>query len=70
MAWNLAALAMVMAMSSAAWAQEVKFSEPQLNFMDAHPIEWAPKAPVPEFGLRAAGARASTPGHLRARVHE
>jgi outer membrane protein with beta-barrel domain len=53
MARNLAAVAMAMAMGSAAWAQDVKFSEPQLNFMDAHPIEWAPKAPVPEFGLRA-----------------
>lgn len=53
MARNLAAAAFVMAMGSAAWAQEVKFSEPQLNFMDAHPIEWAPKAFGPEFGLRA-----------------
>lgn len=50
---NLAALAMVVAMGSTAWAQDIKFQDPELNFREAGPVEWAPKAPVPEIGLRA-----------------
>ena len=52
MARNLAAVAMVVAMGTTAWAQE-EVREPQVNFTDFEPVEWAPKAFGPEFGLRA-----------------
>jgi len=44
----LTALAMVTAMGSVAWAQDVKFEDPKLNFTGAESL-----APGPEFGLRA-----------------
>ncbi|HZN62660.1 MAG TPA: outer membrane beta-barrel protein [Planctomycetota bacterium] len=54
MARNLAAAAMVVAMGSAAWAQDVTFTgEPEVNFARAEPVEWAPLGLGPEFGIRA-----------------
>ena len=53
MARNLMAAAFVVGMGSTAWAQEVVFGDPMLGFAGAGPVEWAPKSPGPEFGLRA-----------------
>jgi len=47
----LTALAMVTAMGSVAWAQDVKFEDPKLNFTGAESV--APGPFGPEFGLRA-----------------
>lgn len=51
MARFLTALAMATAMGSVAWAQDVKFEDPKLNFTGAESV--APKPFASEFGLRA-----------------
>ena len=52
LAGSLAA-AMLVAMGSTAWAQEISFDKPTIGFMEAGPVEWAPKTLSPEFGIRA-----------------
>ncbi len=49
----LAVVALALGLGSTAWAQDVKFQDPELNFREAGPVEWAPKAFGPELGLRA-----------------
>ena len=51
---NLATVALVVAMGSSAWAQEITFSDRKLDLTGAGPAEWAAKSHSgPEFGLRA-----------------
>jgi len=54
MSRNLAAGLLVLAMGSAAWAQEeVSLSrDPALTFMGGGEVEFIPKIPLPELGLR------------------
>ena len=49
----LTAMALAVAMGTTAWAQEVQFRDPDLNFRGAEKTELIPGAPGPEFGLRA-----------------
>lgn len=51
---SLTAAALMLAMGSPAWAQDILFSEPTIGFTGAGPAESAgPKALSPEFGIRA-----------------
>jgi hypothetical protein len=49
----LPAMALAVAMGSTAWAQDITFNDPLLGFTSAGPVEAAPKALSPEFGIRA-----------------
>jgi len=52
MARNLAAGLLVLAMGSAAWAQESLVRDPALTFMGGGEVEFIPKIPLPELGAR------------------
>jgi len=49
----LMTMAFAAAMGSAAWAQEITPHHPTIGFIDAGPVEAAPKPLSPEFGIRA-----------------